>query len=188
MLFYLKICGIYTGKSVLDKVKLELMSFTFLPLDEKSARTILEWKYDPPYDIYNLTSSDPEATLQYLLDPQNAFQGIYRQQGRLEAYCSFGPDGQVPGGDYGAPALDIGLGVRPDLTGQGHGSEYVNAVIDFARRMYAPDRLRVTIAAFNTRALRVWEKAGFQAMQTFQGELSNMDFVILIRAESYLQE
>lgn len=158
------------------------MSFTFLPLDEKSAQAILNWDYVPPYDIYNLTGSDPEATLQYLLDPQNAFHGIYRQQGHLEAYCSFGPDGQVLGGDYSTPALDIGLAVRPDLTGQGHGSEYINAVIDFACRTYAADRLRVTIAAFNARALRVWEKAGFQIIQTFQGGWENMDFVILIRA------
>jgi RimJ/RimL family protein N-acetyltransferase len=155
------------------------MSFTFRPLDEKNARTILHWTYDPPYDIYNLTSADPEATLQYLLDPQNAFYGIYGPQGHLEAYCSFGPDGQVPGGDYSTPALDIGLGVRPDLTGQGHGSDYVDAVIDFACRTFRPDQLRVTIAAFNTRAMRVWEKAGFQTMQKFQGGWENIDFVVL---------
>jgi [ribosomal protein S18]-alanine N-acetyltransferase len=157
------------------------VSFTFRPLDEDSARTILHWKYDAPYDIYNLASPNPEETLQYLLYPQNVFYGIYRQQGQLEAFCSFGPDGQVPGGEYSTPALDIGLGVRPDLTGQGHGSEYVNAVIQFAYSTYKPDRLRVTIAAFNSRALRVWEKAGFLVMQKFAGGWENMDFVILTK-------
>jgi [ribosomal protein S18]-alanine N-acetyltransferase len=146
------------------------MSFTFRPLDEDSARTILHWKYDAPYDIYNLASPNPEETLQYLLDPQNAFYGMYGQQGQLAAFCSFGPDGQVSGGEYSTPALDIGLGVRPDLTGQGHGSEYVNAVIQFAYSTYKPDRLRVTIAAFNSRALWVWEKAGFLVMQKFSGD------------------
>jgi [ribosomal protein S18]-alanine N-acetyltransferase len=160
------------------------MSFTFRALDKNSAQTILHWQYEAPYDIYNLAPSDPETTLRYLLDPQNAFHGIYGQQGHLEAYCSFGPDGQVTGGDYSTPALDIGLGVRPDLTGQGHGAEYVNAVIDFAWHTYAPDRLRVTIAAFNRRALRVWEKAGFQAVQSFEGGWKNLHFVILIKAMS----
>src|SRR5687768_8191498 len=157
------------------------MPFTFLPLDEKSARTILKWKYEAPYDMYNLDSSDPEDTLRYLLDPQNAFYSIHRQQGQLEAYCSFGQDGQVSGGDYSTPALDIGLGLRPDLTGQGHGSDYVNAVIDFAHSIYSPEQLRVTIAVFNGRALRVWEKAGFQVMQKFQGGWEHMDFVILMK-------
>lgn len=163
-------------------LSLEPMSFTFRPLDENSARAILNWQYEPPYDMYNLASSDPEDILRYLLDPQNAFYSIYGQLGHLQAYCSFGPDGQVPGRDYSTPALDIGLGIRPDLTGKGQGSKYVNAVIDFAQRTYIPDRLRVTIAAFNTRARRVWEGAGFQVVQRFQGQWINSDFVIMVKA------
>jgi len=157
------------------------MSFIFRPLDEISAETILHWKYEPPYDIYNLASPEPEDALRYLLDPQNAFYGVYGRQGQLEAFCSFGPDGQVTGGEYGTPALDIGLGVRPDLTGQGHGSECVNAVINFAASTYAPKQLRVTIAAFNGRARRVWEKAGFQVIQKFRGGWENTDFVIMMK-------
>lgn len=160
------------------------MSFLFHPLDENTARQIITWHYEAPYDIYNLASPEPEETVQYLLDPQNAFYSIHNQSGDLEAFCSLGPDGKVTGGDYSTPALDIGLGVRPDLTGQGYGSGYVNAVIDFAHRTYAPDRLRVTIAAFNHRAQRVWEKAGFQVIQEFQGGWTNMDFVVMIKSSS----
>jgi RimJ/RimL family protein N-acetyltransferase len=157
------------------------MSWVFRPLDESSARTILAWRYEPPYHIYDLASPEPEDMLQYLLDPQNAFYGIYGQEHRLEAFCSFGSDGQVSGGDYSTPALDIGLGIRPDLTGHGRGSDYVKAVIDFANATYATERLRVTIAAFNSRALRVWEKAGFQVKQKFRGGWENTDFVILVK-------
>ncbi|HJR78640.1 MAG TPA: GNAT family protein [Anaerolineales bacterium] len=159
----------------------ERMILSFHPLDEESARAILTWEYEPPYDIYNLGSSEPEETLRYLLDPQYDFYGMYGPQGDLEAFSSFGPDGRVSGGDYSLPALDIGLGVRPDLTGQGHGFAYVNAVIQFAASTYNPDRLRVTIAGFNRRALRVWEKAGFRVTQKFQGGWENMDFVILTK-------
>ena len=160
------------------------MTFTFRPLDENSAKAILNWHYEPPYDVYDLASSDPEDTLQYLLDPQYAFHSIYGQKGDLEAFCSFGPDGQVNGGDYSTLALDIGMGVRPDLTGHGHGFQYVNAVIDFANQTYSPDGLRVTIAAFNNRAMRVWEKAGFQVVQKFQGGWTNIDFIIMMKIMS----
>ena len=159
----------------------EPISPTFRPIDENSAQEIIHWHYEVPYNIYDLASPDPEGTLQYLLDPQNAFYSIHNQNGDLEALCSFGQDGQVSGGDYSTPALDIGLGVRPDLTGQGNGSRYVNAVIDFAQQTYAPDRLRVTIAAFNHRAQRVWEKAGFQMVQKFQGGWTNMDFIVMTK-------
>jgi [ribosomal protein S18]-alanine N-acetyltransferase len=157
------------------------MPFAFRPLDEESARTILNWKYEAPYDIYNLDSPAQEETLRYMLDPQNSFYGMVGQQSDLEAFCSFGPDAQVAGGEYSAPALDIGLGLRPDLTGQGHGSSYVDAVIQFASSTYKPDRLRVTIAAFNHRALRVWEKAGFRVVQKFKGGWENIDFVVLTK-------
>jgi ribosomal-protein-alanine N-acetyltransferase len=85
----------------------------------------------------------------------------------LIGFCTFGQDARVPGGDYAASALDIGLGVRPDLTGKGHGTEIVTAVVDFAMRTFEPQRLRVTIAEWNTRAQRVWERNGFVPQSRF---------------------
>jgi ribosomal-protein-alanine N-acetyltransferase len=157
------------------------MPFTFQPMEEANAHAIPEWHYDEPYDIYNIAPDDVEKETQLLLDPQNAYYTITDEHGDLVAYCCFGLDGQVPGGDYSAVALDIGLGVRPDLTGQGHGLAYVNAVLDFARRTFMSTMFRVTIAKFNKRALRVWEKAGFRPVQTFPREKDGRAFVVLMR-------
>jgi len=71
--------------------------------------------------------------------------------------------------------------MRPDLTGQGRGLTFVSAVLDFARRTFTPTAFRVTVAEFNKRALRVWEKAGFQPGQTFQRSRDDMPFVVLGR-------
>lgn len=156
-------------------------------MDEASAQAIAGWCYEPPYDVYNLQpDEDVEETVAYLVDPQNAFFAIRGQVGDLEketllAFCSFGTDAQVSGGDYSQDALDIGLGVRPDLTGQGHGLTFVAAVLDFARRRFNPAAFRVTIAEFNERARRVWQKAGFQPTQTFRREYDSRPFVILTR-------
>jgi 8-oxo-dGTP pyrophosphatase MutT (NUDIX family)/RimJ/RimL family protein N-acetyltransferase len=154
-------------------------TLTFRPIDEATARVILGWRYEPPYDIYDPSFGDFEEAMQVFLDPQNAYHAITDEHGHLVAYCCFGPDGQVPGGNYRAAALDIGLGMRPDLTGQGRGLAYVNAVLDFARRTFSPTAFRVTVAKFNQRALRVWEKAGFQPVQTFQKRGDGTAFVIL---------
>jgi ribosomal-protein-alanine N-acetyltransferase len=156
---------------------------TFNPMDEGNARAILEWHYDAPYDIYNIAPDNVEKEMQCFLDPQNAYHTITDEHGDLVAYCCFGLDGQVPGGDYSAAALDIGLGVRPDRTGQGRGVTYVNAVLDFARRTFPPTAFRVTVAEFNKRALRVWEKAGFRPVQTFGRSRDGLPFVILTREE-----
>lgn len=159
------------------------MHFTFQPMNEASVHAISEWRYDAPYDIYNIAPDHIEEEMQLFLDPQNAYHTITDEHGNLVAYCCFGPDGQVPGGDYSSAALDIGLGVRPDLTGQGYGLTYVNAVLDFARRTFSPTAFRVTIAEFNKRARRVWEKAGFQPVQTFQRSGDGVPFVILVGEE-----
>jgi GNAT superfamily N-acetyltransferase len=150
-------------------------------MEEASARAILCWRYDPPYDVYNL-DPDPKGTeLGLLLDPDNRYYTLASEAGDLEAFCCFGPDAQVPGGDYASAALDIGLGVRPDLTGQGQGLAYALAVCDYARRTFAPTAFRVTVARFNRRAQRVWEKAGFVRGQAFEREPDGLPFVVLSR-------
>jgi RimJ/RimL family protein N-acetyltransferase len=157
------------------------MSFIFRPVDEASARAFLSWRYEPPYDIYNVEPAEIDSEILFFLDPRNGYFSIFDEPGDLVAFCCFGQDACVPGGDYSAPALDIGLGVRPDLTGQGRGLTYVNAVLEFARQSYRSAFFRVTVAEFNKRALRVWEKAGFQPMQTFSRQHDGLVFVVLVR-------
>jgi RimJ/RimL family protein N-acetyltransferase len=157
------------------------MSLVFQSADEVTVRAFWGWQYEVPYDVYDLTSEDIEEEVRYFLDPEVNCYAVKDAMGELVAYCTFGSDGRVPGGDYDAEALDIGLGVRPDLTGQGQGSNYVSAVLDFARRTYSPPAFRVTVAEFNTRALRVWEKAGFRRVQRFGRNPDGMEFVIMMR-------
>ena len=111
-------------------------------MDDASARTILSWRYEPPYDFYNLNPDDAEEAIRALMDPQNAYYTLSNQLGDLLAYCCFGADAQVRGGDYGVPALDIGLGVHPDLTGQGEGPAFVDAVLEFAQRIHGQSGTR----------------------------------------------
>jgi GNAT superfamily N-acetyltransferase len=99
----------------------------------------------------------------------------------VTAVVSYGLDGQVSGGDYSAEALDIGLAVRPDLTGRGLGDSFVEAAISFAQHTFQPSHLRVTIADFNQRARRVWEKQGFQPVSAFASSTTDMPFTIFIR-------
>jgi GNAT superfamily N-acetyltransferase len=152
--------------------------FVFEPFKEAHARAIIEWRYEPPYDIYNLDGGDTDEMVQELLTPEYRYHAILSNRGTLVAFCCFGADARVPGGDYGEEALDIGLGVRPDLTGQGEGSRHVQAVLDYARRTWSPRAVRVTIAEFNTRAQRVWCKAGLQPVQRFESTYSGRPFVI----------
>jgi [ribosomal protein S18]-alanine N-acetyltransferase len=66
--------------------------------------------------------------------------------------------------------VTIGLGLRPDLTGRGLGLPFVEAGMAFAREQFGPSRFRLSIATFNERAIRVYERAGFVPLRTFDYE------------------
>jgi ribosomal-protein-alanine N-acetyltransferase len=154
------------------------MKIAFSPIDESSAWEISRWRYEPPYDLYNL--EDEKAAIQYVLEPSNCFYTLRNAEDDLVGFCSFGEDGQVPGGDYSPEALDIGMGIRPDLTGKGRGAEFVAAVLNFARDLFAPRYFRVTIAGFNRRAQQVWQANGFRPVQTFIHQSSGHEFMVFI--------
>lgn len=152
----------------------------FKPLDEAGVREIFTWQYPPPYDVYNLSPEAVELNLPFFLDPQNGYYGLWDGTDRLVAFCVFGADAQVPGGNYSQDALDIGFGLRPDLTGQGYSQKYLKEVLGYARAHWRAAVHRVTIASFNRRARRAWEKLGFQLAETFLRESDQKPFAVMV--------
>ena len=145
------------------------------------ARLLLSWQYPEPYALYNLSSSDAAAAMQFFTDPSNAYYAVIDAQGELIAYRCFGADAQVVGGYYPEDALDTGGGMRPDLTGQGLGLPVLLAGLAFGRQMFGPPAFRVTVAAFNQRALKVVARAGFEPIQQFTRQADGIGFVVLRR-------
>ena len=161
----------------------------FAPLTPEHVADILTWRYEPPYDLYNMGAgtADPiqlAEAIDYFSQPEYYFQAMLRQPGgELVAFCSFGPDGRVGGGDYSQPAVDIGLGVHPAYTGRGLGGMFAGAAIEFARRNFDERRLRVTIAEFNRRAQKVWERHDFAPVQRFLANYGQRPFIIYVRED-----
>ena len=155
--------------------------FSFRSMDEVSARDIAAWRYPPPYDLYNCDPADVETQVKTFLNPTNHYFTVWNDQTDRIAFRCFGPDAQVPGGDYRAPALDMGGGLRPDLTGQGLGAPVLQAAFTFARHTFDPPAFRATVAAFNQRALRVCKRVGYRPVQRFQHAGSGREFVVLWR-------
>jgi len=158
------------------------VKISYRPVDETSAREFVGWQYDPPYNIYNCPPDQFEKIVQYNIDSENNVYAMFNERDELDGYCSYGRDAQVPGGDYSAEALDIGMMIKPELTGQGLGTTFAEEVTRNGVHKYSPKILRVTIAAFNKRAMRVWEKNGFQQTQTFIRDGGGMDFVIMTKS------
>ena len=156
----------------------DLASVRIAPLTHAHAEDMATWQYDPPYDVYDMTG----APVDDLLDPALGFHAVLAGD-RLIGFRSFGPDGRVPGWDYDDSALDTGGGLRPSLTGQGLGRSVIAAGLDVGRALFAPAAFRVTVAAFNARALATVESLGFVRIATFEASPDGREFVVLVRDE-----
>lgn len=155
----------------------------FRPLRSSEARTILSWRYSPPYDFYNDTRSGPEldAAASEMAQASSGYFALHNAAAELEGFCCVGKEARVPGGDYSREALDIGVGMRPDLTGQGLGDAFMQAVLTFLIERYRPRRLRATVALFNERAQALCRSLGFAEVDRFARPSDGVFFCIFER-------
>jgi ribosomal-protein-alanine N-acetyltransferase len=134
-------------------------AYTFRPLRWRDALEASRWHYPPPYQVYDIS----RASLLTIWAAQQALRPL----GLAIYYAALDERGDLAGlftylqrGD----TVEVGLGLRPDLTGRGNGLAFLEAGLDFGRRLYAPAAFRLTVAAFNRRAIAVYERAGFRVV------------------------
>jgi ribosomal-protein-alanine N-acetyltransferase len=160
--------------------------FSFRPFTRCDAEAIVSWRYPAPYDIYNLDASPPDEEVESLLRSELHYFAVLNEEEEEEeeemvAFRCFGLDAQVPGGNYEEDALDMGGGLRPDLTGRGLGRSVIEAAMSFAIRKFHPRRFRTTIASFNARAKHVCEALGYVGQSEFVRPRDQRRFVVLTR-------
>jgi len=63
---------------------------------------------------------------------------------------------------------EIRLGLRPGLTGHGLGESFVRTCLRFASAALGAQSYTLAVAAFNHRAITVYERAGFQEVERFE--------------------
>lgn len=132
------------------------------------AQEIIKWKYPQEYSFYNF--DDSAETLQELLD--GTYYAACDDEHQLIGFFCFGQNAQVSEGRKqnlytGEKVLDIGLGLKPEWTGKGSGQSFLQAGIAFARQQFKPEYLRLSVAAFNARAMKVYARAGFTETSSF---------------------
>jgi len=163
--------------------------YTFVPMRREFAATIVgTWKYEGEYAIYDYVN---EAD--HMLDEDGWGRGIFAvldQDGDLIGELSiefFDAQGEYT--DYrdfdNKALLDgrelwIGFGLRPDLVGQGLGAGFVMACVDYAVQtfQYRGEYIRLGVAEFNQRAIKTYQRAGFQIFEHSNGEISGKTFAV----------
>lgn len=174
-------------KNPSDTLPGPLLGLHFQPMQRAYAEQIVTWHY-PDYPVFNSTPQEAEFEIRVLLEPRyHYFVGI-NEADQIVGFCCFGEDASVPGGDYrDAAALDVGLGLHPNLIGKGLGYPFLLAALELGIEKFSPLRFRSTIALFNARSRRIFEQAGFTFQTTFESTGARpQTFVVLVRENASL--
>ena len=151
-----------------------MSGYRFGQMQDAEAIEISGWHYEPPYDFYDATSDQDD--LQELLDSErrkDTYFSVFDRGGVLVGFFQFESDGTT---------VDLGLGMRPDLTGQGLGIGYLLAGLEFARGRYSPERFTLSVATFNERAILVYERAGFKRDSVYRHYTNGGEYLFLSMA------
>ena len=135
------------------------MKLEIRPTGEAEALAIAAWHYEPPYSFYDARADQDDLALLLAEESRAGTHfSAFGEDGELVGFFSFGVEGDD---------VVVGLGLRPDLTGRGLGLAFVEAGLAFARERFSPGRFRLSVATFNERAIRVYERAGFEPLRTY---------------------
>ncbi|WP_053364893.1 GNAT family N-acetyltransferase [Bacillus sp. FJAT-27245] len=153
------------------------MDLKISKMTEHYAAEITSWKYEPPYDFYN--NSTTTEGIGELMD--HPYYVILDATGELAGFFCAGKSAQVPAGEkfgaYSEGFTDIGLGMKPELTGKGFGFAFFSQILEYLHGTLPGESFRLTVAAFNDRAIRLYRKAGFkESMRFYRGDI---EFIVM---------
>ncbi|WP_209853269.1 GNAT family N-acetyltransferase [Paenibacillus sediminis] len=132
-------------------------------MEEDHASAVCSWQYEDPYNIYGWLPWEQMVLLSVEFgDPElraQQYASVVDQNGDLIGFAQFFPIEGV---------TRLGVGLRPELCGQGLGQIFMEAIVREALRR-APERIvDLEVLTWNTRAIRAYEKAGFVIADTYE--------------------
>ena len=125
-----------------------------------AANAIRSWRYPPPYDFYDL-DADPDDLAEFFDDREwpGAYYAALDHFGDLVGFFIFDRKGRT---------ATVGLGMRPDLTGRGLGTQFVAAGLEYGAQELGIESYIVEVATFNHRAINVYRRLRFRPREEFQ--------------------
>ncbi|MFZ0369587.1 MAG: GNAT family protein [Halobacillus sp.] len=135
---------------------------------QKEAEEIAHWKYNGIYSFYDMTA-DEEDYQEFINEEARGKRAFSVYEGeQLIGFYSIIP--------VESETVDLGLGLRPDMTGQGIGGPFLQKALEYAQIHYGARSFTLSVATFNERAIRVYENAGFKVVQTFMQPTNGSEY------------
>ncbi|UXH44024.1 GNAT family N-acetyltransferase [Rossellomorea vietnamensis] len=148
------------------------MIYKFNVMTQEEAENIaFNWHYDGDYSFYDM-EADAED-LEEFLNPEERGNTMFAVSKDKELVAFFSVSKIADG------IFDIGLGMRPDLTGKGNGIEFLRAGMNYVQSEFKPKKITLSVATFNQRAIKLYRKVGFKDVETFMQDTNGSTFEFL---------
>ena len=114
-----------------------------------------KWHYGGQYSFYDMENDleDLEEIITPKLRGDKYYQVVDDQDELVGYFCLERlSEGKV----------EVGLGLRPDLTGRGLGLNFITEIEAFIQNNFNYRIVVLSVASFNKRAIKVYQRAGFK--------------------------
>ncbi|MEX0983421.1 MAG: GNAT family N-acetyltransferase [Actinomycetota bacterium] len=154
------------------------MRFDFRPLSREDVDALVAWHYEPPYheydpaydpsDVREMQAAVGSATWFVIDDADGALAGF--------VVCRIGQD-----------EVEVGLGLRPDLTGRGIGPPFIEAIVEVVRARWDPAHVTLDVLPWNERAIRAYERVGFARGELYERRFDDGKLNTFLRMQRRLR-
>lgn len=132
-------------------------------MTEEDGKAISQWVYSPPYDLYQfLPWPQMKALAVEFGDPAIRRQQYVSIRDEAGVLCGFAQYFPMLG------VTRLGLGMKPDLTGQGNGCSFVQAIVQEAIHRYPDTEIDLEVLVWNKRAIVTYERCGFEITDKYE--------------------
>ncbi|VDG96822.1 Uncharacterized N-acetyltransferase YjaB [Lysinibacillus sphaericus] len=147
------------------------MNYIFSEMSQKEAENIASnWHYEDIYSFYDIAAD--EEDLAEFLNPQERGDKYFSVKISNEEIGFFCFENEND-------CVDIGLGMKPELTGRGLGLDFLKAGLSYAISKYNPENITLSVATFNERAIKLYKKVGFESTSSFMQDTNGSRYEFL---------
>lgn len=139
------------------------IAFHVTPMEVSHAEDICSWEYESPYNIYGWMPWKQMQELEIEFgDPQLRTEQYVSVLNGQDTLCGFAQLFPMEG------VVRLGIGMRPDLCGQGLGKLFMDAIVQEALVRYSDCEIDLEVLTWNQRAIRTYQKCGFSITDTYE--------------------
>jgi RimJ/RimL family protein N-acetyltransferase len=138
------------------------------------AELVARWRYDGDWAVYDVPSA---ATILDLLP----VYFVVEDGTDVIGFLCIGAAARVAGMTEEKDTVDLGVGMRPDLTGRGDGTEFGTVVLRFVEERFPGTAVRAAVQSWNTRSLSLTRSLGFAPLAEHM--TSQVRYQIVVRTK-----